>query len=146
MIVSGGGGWGSKEGLLALDPNISHEDSSNTQLEMNPNIFTHEAHVETLGNIAQEGALIQFVQAISDWKLTPPITEKHLINNQIVLGSFDNISKELPKVDVTSHLCIPGLFGCVSESGIFLQSAETGSSKIDIPYSYIYAHCLGKPR
>ncbi|KAG4033369.1 hypothetical protein MFRU_005g03790 [Monilinia fructicola] len=58
-VVSGGGGWGAKQGLLSLDPQVTYEDVSPAGFEHTPYSTEHEQG-STLGNLARRGDHIQF--------------------------------------------------------------------------------------
>ncbi|RAL66814.1 hypothetical protein DID88_007597 [Monilinia fructigena] len=58
-VVSGGGGWGAKQGLLSLDPQVTYEDISPATFEHTPYSIEH-GQGTTLGNLARRGDYIQF--------------------------------------------------------------------------------------
>ncbi|KAB8299076.1 hypothetical protein EYC80_001198 [Monilinia laxa] len=58
-VVSGGGGWGAKQGLLSLDPQVTYEDVSPATFEYTP-YSTEHGQGTTLGNLARRGDYIQF--------------------------------------------------------------------------------------
>ncbi|ESZ95834.1 hypothetical protein SBOR_3776 [Sclerotinia borealis F-4128] len=58
-VVSGGGGWGSKQGLLSLDPQLTHEDIASARFDHSPHSI-EEGQDSTLGNLARRGDHIQF--------------------------------------------------------------------------------------
>lgn len=165
-VVSGGGGWGPKQGLLSLDPQTKYDTT-----EVSSGI-PGEQDVTSLGNLAQPGASIQFLAVDKD--LPPPIPGRKVQpisqRKSIVFGTIPstideipNVSSEEQKPKYTSRV---GHFGCVSGSGIFYRhdrpkpkedtKVDAGSkspeepdpnqevhstlihSKIDLPYSYVY--------
>ncbi|CCU76798.1 V-type ATPase, C subunit family protein [Blumeria hordei DH14] len=137
-VLSGGGGWGNKEGLLALDPETSFEGQHFAGINLpNNNTKYPEKYTDALTNIAQEGASIQFYRAIS--RKPSGITQHRCTTeNQIVIGSISSTVDEIVSASDPGTAFIAGHFGCVSESGIFFQSAENLPTKIDVPHSYFY--------
>ncbi|RKF82187.1 putative v-type c subunit family protein [Golovinomyces cichoracearum] len=140
-VLSGGGGWGVKEGLLALDPVSVFDESSDSHYETTTKDISNQEDQQAinLGNMAQNGALIQFLQKSERSELISFPTRTDLGGIETVVGSFKMESCALAADQDLGHLFIPGLFGCVSESGMFLRSLGVSSTKIDVPSSYIYA-------
>ncbi|APA09009.1 hypothetical protein sscle_04g037790 [Sclerotinia sclerotiorum 1980 UF-70] len=58
-VVSGGGGWGAKQGLLSLDPQLTYEDIASARFDYTPHRI-EEGQDSTLGNLARRGDHIQF--------------------------------------------------------------------------------------
>ncbi|CAD6503875.1 BgTH12-05619 [Blumeria graminis f. sp. triticale] len=137
-VLSGGGGWGNKEGLLALDPETSFEGQHVAGINLSDDDMKYpEKYTDALANIAQEGALIQFYHMIS--RQPSGITQHRCTTeNQIVIGSVSSTVDDMVSASDPGTSFIAGHFGCVSESGIFFQSAENSSTKIDVPHSYFY--------
>ena len=118
-----------------------------------------EQQASVLGNIAQEGAFIQFLVAgkeesqsgtFDSTRTTTVLGAVPSTVDEIHSIQEEKLNVESPKVNIRVHL---GLFGCVSESGMFLQRQYVRSenrqnateevaplvqTKIDLPYSYIY--------
>ncbi|QSZ32110.1 hypothetical protein DSL72_001679 [Monilinia vaccinii-corymbosi] len=195
-VVSGGGGWGAKQGLLSLDPQVTYEDIASPRFDYTPQSI-EEGQDSTLGNLARRGDHIQFFtinpdklkeyeapmedlasaepsssdSSVSDEKVAlekyitrePAKTDLNLResldltwSHRSVFGVVPSTIDKLPKSDTAeeSTARVPffsfrkGEFGAVSESGIFLHSShqkrlqDTGyehiSTKIDMPYSYLY--------
>ncbi|TQS35930.1 hypothetical protein Golomagni_03635 [Golovinomyces magnicellulatus] len=140
-VLSGGGGWGVKEGLLALDPISVFDESNDSQYETMTKDISNQVDQQAinLGNMAQRGALIQFLQKSERPELSSFPMRTNLRGIETVVGSLKTESCTLTSDQGLCHLFIPGLFGCVSESGMFLRSLGVSSTKIDVPSSYIYA-------
>ncbi len=158
--MSGGGGWGPKQGLLSLDPQTTYRTVNESWFDFSEG-SPDEQQVSALGNIAQEGSFIQFLVAAQN----KGASAKLKIKNQrridwwgvsTVVGAVPStvdglngrsqekqLDKGKPKDSVQVYV---GQFGCVSESGIFLHRpldiGRPGMSmiktKLDLPYSYIY--------
>ncbi|KAF7894061.1 hypothetical protein EAF00_007575 [Botryotinia globosa] len=69
-VVSGGGGWGAKQGLLSLDPQMSYEDIVSAPFEYTDQSM-EKAQDSSLGNLARRGDHIQFF-TINPSKLKEP--------------------------------------------------------------------------
>jgi hypothetical protein len=149
--VSGGGGWGSKQGLLSLDPQTSCiDDTDEAPFDFSSGSL-EEQHASALGNMAQPGAYIQFFVADSSQiecgdHLHGP-AKRHLkaaemFQNSLVIGTVPSTIDDLPQPQKNngqeasgirgSHIKIRlGHFGCVSESGMFLSHTEVEPSHSD---------------
>lgn len=68
--MSGGGGWGAKQGLLSLDPQMTYEDVVSASFEYTDQSM-EKAQDSTLGNLARRGDHIQFF-TINPSKLKEP--------------------------------------------------------------------------
>jgi hypothetical protein len=150
--VSGGGGWGTKQGLLSLDPQKTFNEDEETQLDfLNGSI--EEQQMSALGNIAKPGDYIQFFAKNPRWQKP---SEQRLLyldpkKRSVVIGTNPSTIDDVPVPETSTQLRIfHGHFGCASQSGIYLSQKSTKSkhdepeksksvSKIDLPYSYVYA-------
>lgn len=177
--MSGGGGWGVKVGLLSLDPQTSYASIAEAWLDA-PNFSTtspSDQQITALGNIAKPGSYIQFftthnAQSEGEPLFTTGSPRKMSVSTTIVgtvPSTIDDIptSKIAPDETVQTMRRRIGEFGCVSESGLFIQhtlaigntTLDKNSSyrqkrqsssrslpitrpsfetKLDLPYSYIY--------
>ena len=158
-VLSGGGGWGLKEGLLSLDPQTTYRDSNESRYDYSEG-FLDEQQASALGNVAQEGDFIQFLVAakndegpVNSLPRNEP-EEVDFTQSSTVVGvvpsTVDDVHDEIKNVSTTSNIQIyPGHFGIVSESGIFLggvkeKKTDNGKvirsieTKIDLPFSYFY--------
>lgn len=152
-VLSGGGGWGAKQGLLSLDPQTTYSTSNESRYDYSEGSPDRQ-QVSALGNLAQEGAFIQFLVAPKGLKGFESLEEDEeeyakFTRQSTVFGvvpsTVDEIpdeKQEKPEFDVQVHL---GHFGCVSESGLFFRAPKKGGlnpsiveTKIDLPYSYAY--------
>jgi hypothetical protein len=157
-VLSGGGGWGIKQGLLSLDPQTTYSTSNESRYDFSEGTLD-EQQTSALGNVAQQGAFIQFLVAAKHDEAVDPLIENERGYVDSALGSTvvgvvpstvdeihdmsQNEDQQVPKLDVQVYL---NHFGCVSESGMFLQrKGERDKSmtpaietKIDLPYSYVY--------
>lgn len=146
-VLSGGGGWGAKQGLLSLDPQTTYKSGNEARFDFS-NGSLEEERVPALGNIARPNAYIQFFLANSDIPFRQPVEtpdwseaaelaknkEKEIhadvYQASTVLGAvpstIDDISNpesspgKAPLKDST--LFQNGHFGALSESGIYYNS------------------------
>ncbi|RCI15137.1 hypothetical protein L249_6961 [Ophiocordyceps polyrhachis-furcata BCC 54312] len=126
-ILSGGGGWGNKKGLLSLDPQQSHRrpgDEDDNKMLLDTGTF----------EIAPPGSRIQFFATASESskpKLSGP--------QGFVVGVPDwpeaVEQKTTDHVDGSGRLSV-GHFGALSSSGIFVDGSI--KSKLDTPGSRLY--------
>ena len=164
-VLSGGGGWGVKQGLLSLDPQSTYSEISEARFDFSTGSM-EEQRTSALGNIAEPDAYIQFF--ILDNKnargrplRSPKPVSVDIWQRSTVVGTvpstiddqrFDSLGPE--KARDAKVICQAGHFGALSEAGMFLsapsieQRAPKGRdvvikkpaihTKIDLPYSYIY--------
>jgi hypothetical protein len=161
-VVSGGGGWGNKAGLISLDPLSDFGKSSIASDDewREADLDLSGLPIGMLGNIASPGKYIQFFIARTDhddksisepdpgaWTLdfgTIPSTIDAMPDSE----SFFHLSENSKAVErFTNH------FGVLSEKGVafgFAASNKDGSelqnwhsTKVDIPYSrFSFRHGL----
>ena len=160
-VLSGGGGWGVKQGLLSLDPQSTFDVVNEARIDFSTGSI-EDQQSSALGNIAEVDALIQFFVANTTVPFAaPPQHPVHgnLSRRTTVIGAVPSTIDD-PKVDEdpsplkTDHIFLPRHFGAVSESGLFLTALrhkDTSNSgkeisnkapihtKIDLPYSYVYS-------
>jgi hypothetical protein len=171
-VLSGGGGWGVKQGLLSLDPETSYGDISEAQFDFSAGSL-EEQQASALGSIAKPDSYIQFfiadnqnetseatepVSRSGEGPNTPDISRKSRMST--VLGTAPSTIDDQPSEPTGSQNARNALrrnifpqvghFGAVSESGIFLRknavdskgqeihNAVVATTKIDLPFSYIY--------
>lgn len=169
ILVSGGGGWGLKEGLVSLDPQ--------SELDFLPQPLTDDIQsLSSVSQIAEPGSYIQF---FIPENVLPVKTEESLEKQQertndnssaetknellrissLILGTTsssmdyipdpisaadDGLTKEAEKQkDFEVYL---SHFGALSERGIFyvaqnLNFSKRRSTKLDIPFSWL---CLDR--
>ncbi len=151
-VLSGGGGWGAKQGLLSLDPQTTYSTSNESRYDDSEGSPDRQ-QVSALGNLAQEGAFIQFLVAPKTFESLEESDEEYAEFTRqstvfgVVPSTVDDIPDETQEEAEFKLQVHHGHFGCVSESGLFFRGlqAKTGPSnprvvetKIDLPYSYAY--------
>lgn len=151
--MSGGGGWGEKQGLLSLDPQTTYTHTDGTDLEFSGESL-EEQQASALGNIAGPGSWIRFF--VRKDPLLPDYEERGIVkpsnpwSKNVTFGTardtIDTVNNE--RIVVGQDKLVgyrPGHFGCQSYSGMFLRrklhlDGPEITTKIDMPGSYIYAY------
>jgi hypothetical protein len=156
--VSGGGGWGIKQGLISLDPDLGLMESAEARYDFDSSDSFGGDQAKALGSIAKPGSWIQFLTHndlthIEDAKSAPRPT----LLGSLVLGCIPSLIDNIPRLASSPILsayngprpvmrCFDGHFGAQSEKGIYVYSVQDGegsddlgrttslmSSKIDVP-------------
>ncbi|KAL2800710.1 hypothetical protein BJX66DRAFT_290001 [Aspergillus keveii] len=162
-VMSGGGGWGKKQGLLSLDPEVSFEEAGKEGIVALSSVFsdnaqrtTHDAtlafeqrmfmeDLSTLSQAAEPGNYVQFFASIEQeepsktQKTHPPVSEESISYNFGVVSDAEALPSQ------TEHqrylTVVPNHFGALSEKAItFLQPVDDvheSRSKIDVPGSRV---------
>ncbi len=139
--MSGGGGWGAKQGLLSLDPETSYAQSEQDDIEGFIKAFQERNSASPSEGIIIPGSYIIFC-------IEPHSTEEdmrsHRISPTICLGVAPTnnegvaLSDEPDQVKITEDH-----FGAASTAGLFLRmisganesSATEGSEKTPRPFT-----------
>ena len=161
-VLSGGGGWGKKAGLLSLDPDWQY---STRELRGDQGWnFTFEGDTteemmaagrkQALGQIVKEGESIVFCLLGPKEHLRSPGTDSSEVSPAIVLGalppSTENEQSSTESLqtsnDTPSLAHHPGHFGALCEGGMALNVSQQGKSltqtKADAPYTTLTTYCL----
>jgi hypothetical protein len=166
-VLSGGGGWGKKAGLLSLDPEISYEDHTSASQTIGVD-FLKDFDVEesALKEVARPGESIQFFVAgpddiaslklevkdhLSKHRTSPLYLEIGTIPSTIdqVPSAVENLESSEPVEPVI--LVFRGSFGALSEGGMSITRETKSSdkeasvqvqSKVDVPFSRFTAFQL----
>lgn len=153
FVVSGGGGWGLKKGLLSLDPQTRYSAPGQGDVESFIKSF-HGQNSED-GNV-RPGAYIQFFVEPALAPAQPAIRNKPLelgseTSTSLVFGTAPAGLEDAELHSGDSIEAIPGHFGALSTNGFFIDSTQqrflgasdpskampTLLTKIDAPNSYI---------
>ncbi|KAL0938984.1 uncharacterized protein CTRU02_205593 [Colletotrichum truncatum] len=142
-ILSGGGGWGKKQGLLSLDPETKYSSSDEDDLDSFIRSFSSQLDGAIQGGVVAPGSYVQYF-------VSPPATAKPELPSG--KGSFTSVSfgvsenalaEDLPLAEGPSNWTIvPDHFGAVTSHGLFIasgasKSGEPTESKLDAPDSWI---------
>ena len=172
--MSGGGGWGPTLGLLSLDPQLTHDTADQESFMdsfANPFASEEDQSPFMVGGVAKPNSYIQFFLSADEkrFKINEPLpTERKLTPGGVysftAVGAVPSDTRKFraPTKAWVANKTIegknrtharPGHFGAVSESGIFLRSAEVRDgkmageesveqtpilSKVNSPFSYFY--------
>ncbi|KAK0618156.1 hypothetical protein B0T17DRAFT_592027 [Bombardia bombarda] len=144
-ILSGGGGWGLKQGLLSLDPQTKYSTPDQEDVESFIRSFMGE---DTGGGVVAPGSFVQFFV-----ELAGSLTTEIEVDVDSRVDSIDEPTLIIGSQDPAAE--IPGpkqaevslnLFGAVSSEGIYLASdpategrevGEAIMTKIDSTASYV---------
>ncbi|KAL8381731.1 hypothetical protein RB595_005824 [Gaeumannomyces hyphopodioides] len=149
-VLSGGGGWGAKRGLLSLDPETTYSSSGAQDLESFIASFGGEV---TADSVVTPGSYIQFLVEPMPLSSTGSANEAAQNLPPLVLGTTPAqiAGDEKTEHASSSTQLVAGHFGALSSSGIFL-SLESGAgseaargsrppttlTKVDVPNAYVW--------
>ncbi|KAK0632267.1 hypothetical protein B0T14DRAFT_444941 [Immersiella caudata] len=134
-ILSGGGGWGFKQGLLSLDPQTKYSTSDDEDVEN----FIRSFHGQDSGGATiAPGSYVQyFVEPFG----CPPRGFRPRVRGgvaSVVLGNQSILPEKTAQSDIQ---VVKGQFGAVSSQGIYISSKEEKphqiTTKLDVWGSYI---------
>ena len=136
--VSGGGGWGLKQGLLSLDPQTTFDNDEDRDLQRFMKSFQGETSPERLVQFFIEGPPPPKASPFSLLKNDP--SRRSLLNTQTtVIGTPGAVVESAAAKHRGASAC-PGLFGAVSEAGVYLESLDAQhaiATKLDASRSYV---------
>ncbi|EHA58407.1 hypothetical protein MGG_16531 [Pyricularia oryzae 70-15] len=143
-VLSGGGGWGAKRGLLSLDPQTTYSSSGSEDLETFMAAFGGET---TPNSVVSPGSYIQFL--VEPLQPSPSPETQRLPS--LLLGTTPSSTAEMGEgghaSDKQPLSLVEGHFGALSSSGIYLNLASSSSggghpghilTKVDAPNSYLW--------
>lgn len=162
-VLSGGGGWGKKAGLLSLDPDVQYSTRELRQddgwqfdfddIDDNTAAAAEARRDQALGQIVKEGDRIMFLLAPklenmptseikSEAELFQGLTPRSELSFGTIPSSIDVNTQSLAadtNVAVIQHY--PDRFGMLSEGGMAVtvntKQGISGQSKVDVPFSSI---------
>lgn len=152
MAVSGGGGWGLKQGLLSLDPQVRYSVPDEEDVERFIRSFKGETSPD---DVITPGSYIQFfVEPIHPSQKVSAISRPERAGLDfpgVVVGTCDTAEEGEHSVEDGVQV-VTDYFGALSSQGMFIAStADTVgshgmglSTKIDAPNCRVEVH--GKPR
>ncbi|KAJ5674067.1 hypothetical protein N7462_009506 [Penicillium macrosclerotiorum] len=162
-VMSGGGGWGKKQGLLSLDPEISFCDTTRRQellgldqlFDPNADAVMEMPSLDTKGmigddlsllsQVARAGDFVQFLVSVEP--VYPPdaspthdgACEESITYNFGVVSRADELDSQTLNGEEKNLIPLPNSFGALSEKAIaYAQPVPQGetwesSTKLDIP-------------
>lgn len=141
-VLSGGGGWGNKQGLLALDPDSEYsKDIEALQEDFGDGEDLEAEKLEALGQVVKPGDVVSFWAYISrnaEKKSVPPIQRprpwKVTSPPSVVFGTVPSTVDLVPSSDATSakdtaalsYTLIMNHFGMFSEQGLSMKVSTIG--------------------
>ena len=156
-VIGGGGGWGNKQGLLALDPDSEYSKSHEaSEIPFADGNDIDAERLEILGQVVKPGDVVQFWASIQQGgeKESMPIAAKTrslLIDapRSVVLGVIPDSSAKSPIA--SPYILIWNQFGMLSEHGMSMKIITigpknqdalgadkfgfVGQTKLDMPYA-----------
>ncbi|OCL06780.1 hypothetical protein AOQ84DRAFT_389960 [Glonium stellatum] len=158
-VLSGGGGWGKKAGLLSLDPDLSYKQLRETPHDSALEMSASE-DLSTLHEVAKPGEFIQFFMSPTDGDKTREIHTEGAkdvsVESRIWSLEFGTISSSIDSMpestsEGATDSSYPSIrvfrkhFGALSEGGMSIirsrQAEKMGPwdtivrSKVDVPYT-----------
>ncbi|KAI7480655.1 hypothetical protein KC351_g6835 [Hortaea werneckii] len=157
-VLSGGGGWGKKAGLLSLDPDsmysnreLRSDDGWKFNFEDESEDAAEKQQKEALGEIVKEGEHIMFMLGPADMggAAYGHAEAKGAVDRAdraalfgVIPSSIDSIPTEQTDSDSAHTVFLEqNFFGALSEGGMAVTIKQSGmpdlQSKVDVPYSHI---------
>ncbi|KAI7544230.1 hypothetical protein KC331_g6936 [Hortaea werneckii] len=157
-VLSGGGGWGKKAGLLSLDPDsmysnreLRSDDGWKFNFEDESEDAAEKQQKEALGEIVKEGEQIMFMLGPVDIGGAPYQDERAQESVDqadraalfgVIPSSIDTIPTEQNDSDSVDAVSLEqNFFGALSEGGMAVTIKQPEKpdlqSKVDVPYSHI---------
>lgn len=142
--VSGGGGWGLKQGLLSLDPETSYSLPDQDDVEMFIRAFHERNNPNSSEGLVTPGSYLMFC-------IEPHWTKKEIELSQKItpttaIGVVENSDQEPDSASLSDKVdIIDSHFGVVSKTGVFLKATnlphasettkqpQSFTTKVDLP-------------
>ncbi|XXG98348.1 diacylglycerol O-acyltransferase 1 [Hypoxylon texense] len=130
-ILSGGGGWGLKQGLLSLDPMTNYSLSEQDDIDMFIKAFQERGNPSSPEGLVTPGSYLMFCiephwtkkEARSSQQLTPATSLGVASNNDEDV----NLASPSDKIEV-----VDDHFGIVSKSGLFLNKESEAPNLAEV--------------
>ncbi|KAI4258477.1 MAG: hypothetical protein L6R42_005079 [Xanthoria sp. 1 TBL-2021] len=160
-VLSGGGGWGNRQGLLALDPEVDFDVTPELTMAQDFDNGSPEAGGNVSSQIVNPGDIVEFFarDPIESSSAKPPRASSLIFRCPpcLVFGTTPSTVDAMPEPSGTaqrapsSSECIFVLrhFGMLSEQGVSLTTVsidgEFSRTKIDVPYTLLSCGTQGQP-
>lgn len=138
--MSGGGGWGKKQGLLSLDPETKYSPSEEDDLDSFIQSFSSQHDGGVLGGVVAPGSYVQYL-------VSPPAGAKPALftaegpSTSIAFGTSEEALANSVAEGPAGWEFVPGQFGAVTSHGLFVagksSSGTSSETKLDVPDSWI---------
>ncbi|KAK8055252.1 hypothetical protein PG993_000479, partial [Apiospora rasikravindrae] len=153
FMLSGGGGWGAKQGLLSLDPETTYAAPEQDDIDVFIKAFEERNNLASQSSssdgIVTPGSYIMFCaepDRSGDIPSSSVDPASDLVSSRLTLTVAPKDEDLLPSsqggVNVTEGKTevnvVPGHFGAASSTGLYLKSPrphDNWTTKIDAPYS-----------
>ena len=137
--MSGGGGWGLKQGLLSLDPQTKHSTPDEEDVESFIRSFNGE---DSGGATVIPGSYVQFMVEPVGLPLKEMQQAVRTSKSSIILGTLGAGSDKANVSDIQVQL---GIFGAISSEGVYIVEADPSqlddqqaiTTKLDASGSYV---------
>ena len=160
-VLSGGGGWGNRQGLLALDPEVDFDLTPELTMAQDFNSVVSEEGTAS-SRIVNPGDFVEFFvcRPIKSSSSERPRVANSLFFKCppcVVFGTTPSTVDAMPEPDGMTDpngsssdcIFIPCLFGMLSEQGVSLTTTsfdgEVTRTKIDIPHALVSCGTQGHP-
>ncbi|KAF3062008.1 hypothetical protein GL218_04174 [Daldinia childiae] len=143
-ILSGGGGWGLKQGLLSLDPETNYSLPDQDDVEMFIRAFHERNNPNPSEGLVTPGSYLMFCIEPHWTKNEIELSQK--IAPTTVIGVVQNSDQEPDSASLSDKVdIIDGHFGVVSKTGLFLKATnfshanetteqpQSFTTKVDLP-------------
>jgi len=131
--VSGGGGWGKKQGLLALDSQVRFDPSGEDEMQALVRSLDPEAKQSQEKDLIRAGSSVQFfISPSKSFSSNQEPTCKDDSTVEFGVTTDANDGMQTPALD--EAMCFkPGVFGGLS-CCMFVENGQgSGYSKVDVP-------------
>ncbi|KAL8672362.1 MAG: hypothetical protein Q9168_003182 [Polycauliona sp. 1 TL-2023] len=163
-VLSGGGGWGNRQGLLALDPEVDFDLAPELTMAQdfdNGNLEVEEGKVSS--QIVNPGDIVEFLVRKRVFESSSTRSRKATRSMIVrcppcvIFGSTPSTVDAMPESSSTPQrpqsspdcIFVPQHFGALSEQGVSLTATsidgEIGRSKIDFPHAMLSCGIRGYP-
>ncbi|KAI1470264.1 uncharacterized protein F4812DRAFT_258762 [Daldinia caldariorum] len=143
-ILSGGGGWGAKQGLLSLDQEISYSLPDQDDIELFIRAFQERNNPNSSEGLVRPGSYLMF--CIEPHWPKNEIGLSREISPTTTIGVVQNSDQELDSAELSDKVdVIDGHFGVASKTGLFLKATNLAhvsqateqphafTTKVDLP-------------
>ncbi|KAI0847585.1 hypothetical protein F5Y00DRAFT_241213 [Daldinia vernicosa] len=143
-ILSGGGGWGLKQGLLSLDPETNYSLPDQDDVEMFIRAFHERNNPNSSEGLVTPGSYLMFCIEPHWTKNEIELSQK--ITPTTAIGVVQNSDQEPDSASLSDKIdIVDGHFGVVSKTGLFLKAInsphasettkqpQSFTTKVDIP-------------
>ncbi|KAI1077175.1 hypothetical protein F5B20DRAFT_553420 [Whalleya microplaca] len=125
-ILSGGGGWGAKQGLLSLDPETIYKYPDEESLDMFIRSFNEPDNSEISESLITPGSYVIF--CIEPHWTSKDVEASQMLGPVTAIGVDPNKEIELYSNSVPGVVeIVDGHFGAFSTAGLFLKAQESAS-------------------